>query len=78
MSLGRQAPFLGGESIFIGQATLNGTRPIHPKVSSRLRPLSGGSLLYGSIPCMDPTPEDLSVNGLGRWPSVSLAKEIVG
>ncbi len=70
-----------GESIFIDQATPNGTRPNSP-VGVKPTATPSGPLLYGSIPGMGPTPEDLSVtgcvHGLGRWPSVSPVKKFVG
>ena len=65
------------ESMFIDQATHNGTRPNSPLgVEPATTP--SGPLRYGSTPWMGPTPEDLSVTGFVRWPSVSLVKKIVG
>ncbi len=31
-----------------------------------------------AIPCIGPTPEDLFVSGLVRWPSLAPVREIVG
>ncbi len=45
------------ESIFIDQATLNGTRP-DSAVGVKPAKTPSGSLLYGSIPGIGPTPED--------------------
>jgi hypothetical protein len=69
-------------SIFLGKAyssikqPLTAHDPIHPQVSSRPhdRHSPSGSLLYGSIPGMGPTPEDLFFTGLGRWSSVPPVK----
>ena len=67
------------ESMFIDQATHNGTRPNSP-VGDEPATTPSGPLRYGSTPWMGPTPEDLSVTGFVRWPSVSLrlVKKIVG
>ncbi len=63
--------------VFLDQATHNGTRPNSP-VGVKPATTPSGSLFYGSIPGMGPTPEDLSVTRFGRWPSVSPVKKIVG
>ena len=63
--------------MFIDQATHNGTRPNSP-VGDEPATTPSGPLRYGSTPWMGPTPEDLSVTGFVRWPSVSLVKRIVG
>ena len=63
--------------MFIDQATHNGTRPNSP-VGDEPATTPSGPLRYGSTPWMGPTPEDLSVTGFVRWPSVSLVKKIVG
>ena len=65
------------ESMFIDQATHNGTRPNSP-VGDEPATTPSGPLRYRSTPWMGPTPEDLSVTGFVRWPSVSLVKKIVG
>ena len=65
------------ESMFIDQAAHNGTRPNSP-VGDEPATTPSGPLRYGSTPWMGPTPEDLSVTGFVRWPSVSLVKKIVG
>jgi hypothetical protein len=65
------------ESMFIDQATLNGTRPCSPGgVKPAMTPSE--CLAYGSIPCIGQTPGDLSVSGLARWLSLALVREIVG
>jgi hypothetical protein len=69
-------PFLL-ESMFIDQATLNGTRPNSPAgVEPAMIP--SGCSVSGSIPCIGPTPEDLSVSGLVRWPSSAPVNEMLG
>ncbi len=66
-------------SMFIDQAALNGTRPNLPVgAKPAMTPGRAGCLVaYGSVPRMGPTPEDLSVSGLVRWPASAPVKEIL-
>ena len=48
---------------------------VKPAASCLSAAPSVGGLAHGSIPCIGPMPEDLSVSRLVLWPSVSSEKE---